>query len=190
MIERHPVNNARSTVMPDSFEGIKAEHGHHRLLVGGHVPEGIVFVTSPSPRLAAITVTPQVCCHDGKRAGELGREPMPHEMGLRTSMKQQQRGSISRHPAMNCDFIPHCDIVGREIFEHQHRSPEKVSRARNPMGPIDGEHILCGFLTNRAQWVVQPVHKKAMPVILTEPAWRYAAALPLSSASTSWDCAV
>lgn len=33
--------------------------------------------------------------------------------------------------------------------------------------PIDGEHLLYGFLTTDANGVVGPVHPKAMPVLLT-----------------------
>jgi putative SOS response-associated peptidase YedK len=36
--------------------------------------------------------------------------------------------------------------------------------------PVDGEHTLYRFLTTEPNAVVQPVHSKAMPVILTEPA--------------------
>src|SRR5262249_7213855 len=35
--------------------------------------------------------------------------------------------------------------------------------------PVDGEHLLYGFLTTEPNAVVQPVHSKAMPVVLTEP---------------------
>jgi putative SOS response-associated peptidase YedK len=33
--------------------------------------------------------------------------------------------------------------------------------------PVDGDHLLYGFLTTEANDVVRPVHAKAMPVILT-----------------------
>jgi putative SOS response-associated peptidase YedK len=36
--------------------------------------------------------------------------------------------------------------------------------------PVRGEHTLYGFLTTEPNAVVQPVHSKAMPVILTDPA--------------------
>jgi putative SOS response-associated peptidase YedK len=35
--------------------------------------------------------------------------------------------------------------------------------------PVEGEHILFSFLTTAANEIVKPVHKKAMPVILTTP---------------------
>jgi putative SOS response-associated peptidase YedK len=40
----------------------------------------------------------------------------------------------------------------------------------HPKEPVQGEHTLYGFLTTEPNAVVQPVHSKAMPVILTEPA--------------------
>jgi putative SOS response-associated peptidase YedK len=33
--------------------------------------------------------------------------------------------------------------------------------------PVEGEHMLFGFLTTDANAVVKPIHPKAMPVILT-----------------------
>ena len=36
--------------------------------------------------------------------------------------------------------------------------------------PVDGEQTLYGFLTTAPNDVVRPVHSKAMPVILAEPA--------------------
>jgi putative SOS response-associated peptidase YedK len=35
--------------------------------------------------------------------------------------------------------------------------------------PVEGEHLLYGFLTTEANDVVRPVHAKAMPAILTTP---------------------
>ena len=35
--------------------------------------------------------------------------------------------------------------------------------------PIEGEHLLFGFLTTAANQTVRPIHAKAMPVILTTP---------------------
>jgi putative SOS response-associated peptidase YedK len=35
---------------------------------------------------------------------------------------------------------------------------------------VDGEHTLYGFLTTEPNAVVRPIHSKAMPVVLTEPA--------------------
>lgn len=33
--------------------------------------------------------------------------------------------------------------------------------------PIEGKHLVYGFLTCKANGIVEPVHEKAMPVILT-----------------------
>jgi putative SOS response-associated peptidase YedK len=38
--------------------------------------------------------------------------------------------------------------------------------------PVEGEHKPFSFLTTDANAVVQPIHPKAMPAILTEPARR------------------
>ena len=41
---------------------------------------------------------------------------------------------------------------------------------RNQKNPVEGEHTLYGFLTTEPNAIVRPVHSKAMPVILTDPA--------------------
>jgi putative SOS response-associated peptidase YedK len=47
------------------------------------------------------------------------------------------------------------------------------TRWRGVRGPksasVDGRHELFGFLTTEANAVVEPIHPKAMPVILTKP---------------------
>jgi putative SOS response-associated peptidase YedK len=40
-----------------------------------------------------------------------------------------------------------------------------VSRAK----PIPGPHLVYGFLTTAPNAIVEPIHPKAMPVILTTP---------------------
>jgi putative SOS response-associated peptidase YedK len=35
--------------------------------------------------------------------------------------------------------------------------------------PVEGEHLLYSFLTSEPNGVVEPIHPKAMPVILTTP---------------------
>jgi putative SOS response-associated peptidase YedK len=35
--------------------------------------------------------------------------------------------------------------------------------------PVEGEHLLYSFLTTEAKGIVEPIHPKAMPVILTTP---------------------
>ncbi len=37
--------------------------------------------------------------------------------------------------------------------------------------PVEGEHLLYGFLTTDANGVVGPVHPKPMPVMREHPAW-------------------
>jgi putative SOS response-associated peptidase YedK len=43
--------------------------------------------------------------------------------------------------------------------------------ARGPTkAPVEGNHLLYGFLTTDANDMVRPIHAKAMPVMLTTPA--------------------
>ena len=40
-------------------------------------------------------------------------------------------------------------------------------RSRTKANPVEGRHLLYGFLTTSPNAVVEPIHSKAMPVILT-----------------------
>jgi putative SOS response-associated peptidase YedK len=40
-------------------------------------------------------------------------------------------------------------------------------RSRHEANPVEGRHLLHGFLTTEPNAVVAPIHPKAMPVILT-----------------------
>jgi putative SOS response-associated peptidase YedK len=40
-------------------------------------------------------------------------------------------------------------------------------RSRTKVNPVEGRHLLYGFLTTSPNAVVEPIHSKAMPVILT-----------------------
>jgi putative SOS response-associated peptidase YedK len=40
-------------------------------------------------------------------------------------------------------------------------------RSRTKANPVEGRHLLYGFLTTEPNAVVAPIHPKAMPVILT-----------------------
>ena len=42
-------------------------------------------------------------------------------------------------------------------------------RQGHKAAPVEGEHLLFGFLTTDANAEVAPIHPKAMPVILTTP---------------------
>jgi putative SOS response-associated peptidase YedK len=41
---------------------------------------------------------------------------------------------------------------------------------RDARHPKEGEHTLYGFLTTEPNAVIRPIHSKAMPAILTQPA--------------------
>ena len=43
------------------------------------------------------------------------------------------------------------------------------SGVRGRKTPVKGEHLLFGFLTTEPNDVVEPIHPKAMPLILTTP---------------------
>ncbi len=57
--------------------------------------------------------------------------------------------------------------MGRRSLKPEFRWTGTRGTQKNP---VQGEHTLYGFLTTEPNAVVQPVHSKAMPVILTEPA--------------------
>jgi putative SOS response-associated peptidase YedK len=58
--------------------------------------------------------------------------------------------------------------VGIKIQTHVATAPVGVGRPRGTKSkPIPGPHLVYGFLTTTPYAVVEPIHPKAMPVILT-----------------------
>src|SRR4051794_14566527 len=81
--------------MPGHRESIESERAHHAELVGSHGSLGVGGMLLPSRRLVAVAVPAQVGTYDRVPLGEPRGDPMPHRMGLRIAVQQENRGSAA-----------------------------------------------------------------------------------------------
>ena len=68
-------------------------HGVHQIL--RHRPLGVVEVLRVALRLAAVAVAAQVGAHNRKVLGQPVRDLVPHGVGLRVAVQQQQRRPVA-----------------------------------------------------------------------------------------------
>jgi hypothetical protein len=88
-VKRHPVGHPGAPVMADDRELLEAEVAHHQRLVARHRPLGVALVRRAAGRLAAVTVAAQIGQDDRVVQGENGRDVMPHHVGLRVAVQEQ-----------------------------------------------------------------------------------------------------
>jgi hypothetical protein len=117
VVEGQAVGAAGAAVVPGHSKPLEAELAHHLNLVAGHGPLGVRLVVRGCGRLAAPAVAAQV----GGDHGELLRQPrrhgVPHHVGLRVPVEQQERRAA---PAMaDADHrLPGIDQRELEPIEH------------------------------------------------------------------------
>ena len=116
-IERHAVGDATPAVVPDDSEARKPQHRHEPHHVARHRGLAIGRVGGMGRRLAARSVAAQVGAHDGEVGGERRRDPVPHHMGLRKAV-QQQNGLATAAAARKDRGIADVRDNWFEAFEH------------------------------------------------------------------------
>jgi hypothetical protein len=88
-VQGHPVGHPGAPVVADDRELLEAEIAHHQRLVPRHRALGVALVGGAAGRLATVAVTAQVGEHDRVVKGEDGRDVVPHHVGLRVAVQQQ-----------------------------------------------------------------------------------------------------
>jgi hypothetical protein len=91
VVERHAVRDAAAAVVAGDHEAVEAELGHRRDLVGGGRALAVAGVVVAVGGMAAVAVAAQVAGDHGEALGQPGRHLVPHEMGLRIAVQQQER---------------------------------------------------------------------------------------------------
>ena len=84
---RHP----RAPVVAAQEKGLKPQPGHGVNLILGHGALGVVGMVGVAGGLAAVAIAAQVGGHDGEIRGQPGGDLVPHRMGLRVAVQQQER---------------------------------------------------------------------------------------------------
>ena len=94
MVEREPVADPPAPVVPHHREPLVAERGHHGEDVRAGRPLRIGDVSGAGGRPRALAVAPQVRRHDGVAAGQLGGHQVPHGVGLRVPVQQDDGWAV------------------------------------------------------------------------------------------------
>ena len=94
VVEGHPVADPGSPVVADDGELVEAELAHDLDLVCRHRALGVGLVDMAARGLAAVAVAAEVGEDDGVVFGEDGGDVMPHDVGLRVAVEQQDRAAF------------------------------------------------------------------------------------------------
>ena len=95
MIERQAVGDSPATVVAGDEEAFEAELLHDGNLVTGHRALGIRLVVGGGRRLGAVAVAAQVGDHHAEVLRQARRHQVPHHLGLRKAMQQQERRTVA-----------------------------------------------------------------------------------------------
>ena len=91
VIERHAMRDPSAAIVPDDVPAIVSEGIHHRdeIVRGGALAVHRV-IARRRLRLVAVAVAAHVRRDDGVGAGKLGRDLVPHDVGLRIAVQEQR----------------------------------------------------------------------------------------------------
>ena len=122
VVERQAVGDPGAAVVADHGEALEAERGHDLHLVLGHRSLGIVLVPHAAVRLAGLAVAAQVRKHDREALGQAGRDLVPHDVGLRIAVQQEQGGTAAG-PAQEDLGARGSDPLRVKAVQHHPRAP-------------------------------------------------------------------
>ena len=91
MVEGEPIRHARAAIMPDDGEMHMAERFHDLDHVAAHGALGIGLVLRIALRRGRPAIAAQIHADDAMGLGQRRREVVPHGMGLRKAVQQNQR---------------------------------------------------------------------------------------------------
>ena len=89
----YAVGDAGAPVVTRHGKALKAELAHHQDLVVGHRALGVGIVSRTARRLAAVAEAAQVGEDDHVVLGQDGGHVVPHDVGLRVAVQQQDGGA-------------------------------------------------------------------------------------------------
>ena len=117
MVESHTMTYTRASIVTNYKEFFKAQLDHHFYHVLSHSPFRIIVVVSPTFWFRAVTIPTQIGCNYGELFSQTRSNFVPHQVGLRIAMQQQQRKTISSFNKM--DSSPTCvDLSLLKAIEH------------------------------------------------------------------------
>jgi len=90
-----------SSVVADYGEGIEAQGLHDRGLIRGHGPFGVRRMILVSEGLGTVAVSPQIGGNHRKPLCQPRCHQVPHRVGLRIAVEEQDRGAITPAHQLN-----------------------------------------------------------------------------------------
>jgi hypothetical protein len=121
MVEGEAVANPAAAVVPGEPEALEAERRHRPDHVGRARALAVGGVLRVRGRLAAVAVAAEVRADHGVAPGQRRRDAMPHDVGLRVAVQEQERRPGAADPHVDRGLAGR-DVAPLEAFEHA-RSP-------------------------------------------------------------------
>ena len=98
MIKRHAVGAAAAAIVAGNKEVLEAKVAHKGDLILRHGPFGVGYMVKCRRRFTALAVAAQVGGDDCKIPCQARRNRVPHNMGLRMSVQEQQWWAVAAVP--------------------------------------------------------------------------------------------
>ena len=166
VVEAQPVGDPGAAVVADDREALEAELAHEPDLVGGHRPLGVRRVVGRRGGAGRVAVPTQVGEDHRVPVGEPRRDAVPHDVGLRVAVQQQDRRAVTTHLGVDARPVD-VDVMVFPVLEHGTCLPppdEKEDRSRRAAdadrtgvaGSRDTAHIAAGSDVIVAQPRAQP----------------------------------
>ena len=106
-----------AAVVAGEHEALVAERRHDLDHVLRHRALGVGGVLRVGGRLAAVAVAAQVGADDGEALGQRRRHAVPHGVGLRIAVQEQERRPRAADPRPDRG-LARCDVAHLETVEH------------------------------------------------------------------------
>ena len=117
MVERHPVGHTAAAVVPDDREGVVPERGHRLRQVERERPLRVGGVVGRRCRPEGGPVAGEIRDDDGVPLAQERRGGVPHEVGLRIAVQQQDRRTAPADPGED-GAPPRRHRALGEVLEH------------------------------------------------------------------------
>ena len=121
VVERQPVRDARAAIVRHDAEGLVAERMHQLDHVARHCPLRVRRVVGARRRFERTAVAAQVGGYHGVVPREPRCNPVPHRMGLRVAVQEQQGWPLAAAAQAQL-ALGHRDVLesepGKEVVGH------------------------------------------------------------------------
>ena len=130
VVERQAIGAAPAAVVPGDEERLEPELAHHRDLVARHRPLRVRRVVGRGRRLRAVAVAAQIGRHHREVARQARRHLVPHHVGLRMAVQQQERrpAAAMAHADRRLAGVDHRELEAGEHGAARKEDPRAKAR--------------------------------------------------------------